>query len=136
MSYRYSEIKGRKLSEMTEGEQKYVREKWETLCSRGNVDTPEIVFFQKPNGSFFKATRERIAANRYQGCAGGFWAVYYGNCKHWGFKKNVFGQYDPEQMNKYYSGLKLATGEVINVPATVHTKKEVMELAKSLGFEL
>lgn len=136
MSYKYSEIQGgHKLSEMTEQEQTYVRNEWERLCNRGSVNSSERVFFKKANGVFFEATRQRIAANRYCGCAGGYWAVRYGNCKHWAFKKNVFGQYDPEQANKYFSGLRLESGEIITVPSKVHTKKDVLELAKKLGFE-
>ena len=137
MSYKYSEIQGgRKLSEMTESEQAYINKEWERLCARENANTSEFVFFQKPNGRFFEARRGRIAANRYEGCAGGFWTVRYGNCKRWGFKKNPFGMYDPEPMNQYFSSLRRDTGEVVNIPGSVHTKKDVLELAKRLGFEM
>ena len=136
MSYKYHEIQGgRKLSEMPESEQEYIHKEWERLCAREDVNTPELVFFQKANGRFFEARRGRIAANRYTGCAGGYWSVRYGNCKGWYFKKNPFGQFDPEQKDKYFSGLTLESGETIPVPSEVHTKKEVLELAKRLGFE-
>lgn len=137
MSYKHYEIRdGRKLSEMTESEQAYIHKEWDRLCERGSVNTPELVFSQKANGFFIKATRERIAAARYCGSAGGFWSVRLGNCRKWGFKKNPFGQFDPEPMEKYFSGLTLQTGETVMVPKTVHTKKEVLELVKKLGFEL
>jgi len=137
MSYKYFEIKdGRKLSEMTEEEQAYIHQEWDRLCARKTVNTPEEVFIQKPNGRFFVARRGRIAANRYRGCAGGFWSVRYGDCRRWGFKKNPFGQFDPMPKEKCFSGLTLSTGETVNVPTSVHTKKEVVELAKRLGFEL
>ena len=137
MSYRYQEIHGRtfKLSEMPESEQAYVRKEWERLCARENVNSSELVFFQKPNGRFFKAIRGRIAANRYMGCAGGYWSVRYGDCKRWAFKKNVMCQYDPEPIDKYFSALVKDNGERIEIPSSVHTKKEVLALAKELGFE-
>lgn len=137
MSYKYSEISGgRKLSEMTADEQSYIRKEWDRLCDRESINTPERVFIQKPNGRFFEATRGRIAANRYTGCAGGYWSVRYGDCRRWGFKKNPFGQYEPEQKDKYFSGLTLTTGETINIPSSVHTKNDVLALAQKLGFEI
>ena len=137
MSYKFYEIKGgRKLSEMTEQEQTYIRNEWDRLCSRETVNTPEYIFIQKPNGRFFRATRERIAAHRYMGCAGGYWSIRYGDCTRWGFKKNILGQYDPEPMDKYFSAKTLTTGETVNIPSSVHTKKEVLALAKKLEFEL
>lgn len=136
MSYKHYEIKGgRKLSEMTEVEQQYIRKEWDRLCARENVNTPELVFIQKPDGHFFKATRERIAANRYTGCAGGYWSVRYGICTRWGFKKNILGLYDPEPMDKTFSSTNI-TGEVVNIPSKVHTKKDVLALAAKLGFEI
>ena len=137
MSYKYFEIAGgRKLSEMTADEQAYICKEWERLCARGTVNTPERVFIQKANGRFFEATRGRIAANRYLGCAGGFWSVRYGNCKCWGFKKDPFGTYYPDTTEKYFSALNLATGEKVTIPRSVHSKKDVLELAQKLGFEL
>lgn len=137
MSYKYHEIKGgRKLAEMTEQEQAYIRKEWDRLCARANVNTSESVFIQKADGHFFKATRGRIAANRYTGCAGGYWAVRYGICNRWGFKKNPFGEYDPEPMNKYFTGLKKADGTHVQIPSYIHTKKEVLALAEQLGFEM
>ena len=66
MSYKFYEIKGgRKLSEMTEQEQTYIRNEWDRLCSRETVNTPEYIFIQKPNGRFFRATRERIGPSLY-----------------------------------------------------------------------
>lgn len=137
MSYKYAEIQGgRKLSEMTEWEQEYIRKEWDRLCARGTVNNSERVFIQKPNGKFFEATRGRIAANRYTGCAGGYWSVRVGDCRRWGFKKNPFGQYDPEPVDKYFSGWRLANGDVVNIPSSVHTKKDVLELAQKIGFEM
>ena len=137
MSYKYAEIAGgRKLSEMTADEQSYIRKEWDRLCARGTENTSERVFIQKPNGRFFEATRGRIAANRYIGCAGGYWAIRYGNCKCWGFKKDPFGTYFPDAMEKYFSALTKTTGETINIPRSVHTKKDVLGLAIKLGFEL
>ena len=137
MSYRSYEIKGgRKLSEMTAEEQAYIRKEWDRLCARENVNTSECVFIQKPDGHFFKATRGRIAANRYMGCAGGYWSIRYGVCNRWGFKKNPFGQFDPEPMDKYFSSITYADGRHIEIPSSVHTKKDVLELAKKCGFEL
>jgi len=137
MSYKYAEIAGgRKLSEMTADEQAYIRKEWDRLCARESVNTSERVFIQKPNGRFFEATRGRIAANRYTGCAGGYWSVRYGDCKRWGFKKDPFGTYYPDAMEKYFSGLTLTTGETINIPSSVHSKKDVLALAQKLGFEL
>lgn len=137
MSYRYQEIKdGRKLSEMTASEQEYIHAQWDRLCARESVNNSEFVFSQKANGRFFRAIRGRIAANRYTGCAGGYWAVRYGDCRRWTFKKNPFGMYDPEPVDKCFSALRLENGERIEIPSTVHTKKEVLELAKKLGFEI
>lgn len=137
MSYRSYEIKGgRKLSEMTESEQAYIHKEWDRLCARETVNTSEYVFIQKSNGRFFKAIRGRIAAMRYGGSAGGYWSIQYGNCLFWGFKKNPFGQFDPEPMDKFYSAKTMESGEIVNIPSKVHTKKEVIELAKKLGFEI
>ena len=137
MSYKYCEIQGgRKLSEMTEWEQEYIRKEWDRLCARGTVNNSERIFIQKPNGKFFEAIRGRIAANRYTGCAGGYWSVRVGDCRRWGFKKNPFGQYDPEPVDKHFSGWRLANGEIVNIPSSVHTKKDVLELALKIGFEL
>lgn len=137
MSYRYFEIKdGRKLSEMTADEQAYIRKEWDRLCARKPINTSERVFVQKPNGRFFEAVRGRIAASRYNGCAGGYWSVRYGDCKRWGFKKDPFGTYYPDAKEKYFSGLALNTGETVNIPPSVHTKKDVLALAKKLGFEI
>ena len=136
MSYKHYEIKGgRKLSEMTEQEQAYIRKEWERLCARETINTPEYVFIQKADGHFFKAERGRIAANRYTGCAGGYWSIRYGVCNRWGFKKNPFGEYDPEPIEKTFSSTNL-TGETINIPSSVHTKKDVLGLAQQLGFAL
>ena len=137
MSYRYAEIKdGRKLSEMTESEQNYIREKWDRLSLRENINTPEIVFVQHTNGKFFRAVRCRIAAHRYSGSAGGYWSVEFGNCRRWCFKKNPFGTYDPEQTDKTFSGIKLESGEVEMIPKTISTKREVLEFAARIGFGL
>lgn len=137
MSYKYSEIKdGRKLSEMTAGEQAYIRKEWYRLCARESVNTSEYVLIQKPNGRFFEATRGRIAANRYTGCAGGYWSIRYGNCKCWGFKKDPFGTYYPDAMEKCFSALQRTTGETVNIPSSVHSKKDVLALAQKLGFEI
>lgn len=137
MSYKYAEIAGgRKLSEMTADEQAYIRKEWERLCSRESVNTSEYVFIQKPNGRFFKAIRGRIAANRYTGCAGGYWSIRYGDCKRWGFKKDPFGTYYPDAMDKCFSALARTTGETINIPSSVHSKKDVLALAQKLGFEI
>lgn len=136
MSYkRYEAQSVHKLSDLTEQEQAYIRKEWDRLCSRETVNTPESVFIQKADGHFFKATRGRIAAVRHFGSAGGFWFVKYGVCNRWGFKKNVMGQYDPEPMDKSFSSTN-RTGETIAIPSKVHTKKEVLDLAKKLGFEL
>ena len=136
MSYKSYEIKGgRKLSEMTESEQVYIRNEWARLCTRETVNTSEYVFIQKPDGHFFKATRGRIAACRYTGSAGGYWSISYGVCNRWGFKKNPFGLYDPEPMDKTFSST-IITGETITIPSRVHTKKDVIELARKLGFEI
>lgn len=137
MSYKHYEIcNGRKLSEMTADEQAYIRKEWDRLCARESVNTSERVFIQKPDGRFFEAARGRIAALRYSGCAGGYWSIRYGNCTKWGFKKNPFGLFDPEPMNKYFSAKTLSTGEIVNIPKSVHTKKDVIELAKRLEFEI
>ena len=135
MSYKYHEIKdGRKLSEMTESERASVHAKWDRLCARENVNTPEWVFIQRPNGLFLEATRERINAVRYLGCSGGYWTVRVGTCKAWKFAKNVFGSFDPEPTNKYYRAIRKESGEVVNIPETVKAKKDVIELAKKLGW--
>ena len=137
MSYKYFEIKdGRKLSEMTADEQAYIRKEWDRLCARESVNTSEYVFIQKPNGRFFEATRGRIAANRYEGCAGGYWSVRYGDCKRWGFKKDPFGGYYPNAVNQYFSGINYPDGTHVEVPSSVHTKKDVLDLAQKLGFEM
>lgn len=140
MSYRYAEIKGgRKLSEMTDDEQAYIRKEWDRLCARETVNTPRYVFAQKPNGRFFRAERGHHAivnGGMWRGSDGGYWIVRYGDCKRWGFKKDPFGTYYPDAIEKYFSGLTLATGETISVPPSVHTKKEVLALAKQLGFEM
>lgn len=137
MSYKYFEIKdGRKLSEMTDDEQAYIRKEWDRLCARESVNTSERVFIQKPNGRFFEATRGRIAANRYTGCAGGYWSVRYGDCKRWGFKKDPFGGYYPDAVEKYFSGINYPDGTHVEIPSSVHTKKDVLALAKKLGFEM
>ena len=139
MSYKYSETKGRMLSEMTADEQEYIRKKWDRLCARETVNTSECVFIQRPDGRFFKATRGRFAVvngGLYRGSTGGYWIVRYGNCKRWGFKKDPFGTYYPDVVEKCFSGLTLATGETISVPNSVHTKKEVLALARKLKFEL
>lgn len=137
MSYKRYEIQGgRKLSEMTEQEQAYIREEWDRLCARESINNSEHVFIQKPDGNFFEAQRGRIAANRYTGCVGGYWSVHYGNCRRWGFKKNPLCQYDPEPMDKYFSAVNFSDGTRVEIPASVHTKKDVLELAKKLRFEL
>lgn len=139
MSYKHYEIKGgRKLSEMTEQEQAYIRGEWDRLCARKNVNTPELVFIQKPDGHFFKATRMRqsiVCGGMYRGSLGGSWSVRYGNCRRWGFKKNILGLYDPEPMDKTFSSTNI-TGEIVNIPSSVHTKKDVLALAAKLGFEM
>lgn len=136
MSYKYYEIKdGRKLSEMTESEQAYIRKEWERLCARESVNNPEYFFIQKANGRFFEAIRGRVGAYPGRGSAGGYWTVRYGDCKRWGFKRDPFGNFYPDAVAKYFSGLRLENGERVNVPSSVHTKKEVLELAKKLGFE-
>lgn len=135
MSYRYAEIKGgRKLSEMTERERNYIREKWDRLSLRENINTPELVFVQHTNGKFFRAVRCRIAAHRYHGSAGGYWRVVFGDCRRWYFKKNPFGTYDPEQKDEIFSGIKLKSGEVVMIPQTIPTKREVLEFAARIGF--
>ena len=140
MSYKHYEIKGgRKLSEMTEQEQAYIHKEWERLCARETIHTPEYVFIQKQNGRFFRATRKRdtvICGGLYRGSHGGYWVVRYGDCRRWGFKKNPFGEYDPMPVDKYFSGLTLSTGETINIPSSVHMKKDVLALAQKLGFAL
>lgn len=137
MSYKYVEIKdGRKLSEMTEQEQAYIRKEWDRLCARESINNSEYVFIQKPDGHFFKATRERIAANRYMGCAGGYWSVRYGTCKRWGFKKDPFGGYYPDAKEKCFSGIDYLDGTHVEIPSSVHTKKDVLALAQKLGFEI
>lgn len=137
MSYKYAEIAGgRKLSEITAEEQAYIRKEWDRLCARESVNTSERVFVQKANGRFFEARRGRIAANRYTGCAGGYWSIRYGDCKRWGFKKDPFGTYYPDAMEKCFSALTRTTGETVNVPSSVHSKKDVLALAQKLGFEL
>lgn len=137
MSYKYSEIHGgRKLAEMTEWEQAYIHKEWERLCSRKTVNTSEYVFAQKPNGRFFEARRGRIAASRYSGCAGGYWSIRYGDCRRWCFKKNPFGSFDPEPTDKYFGAINFENGERVVIPSSVHTKKEVLELAKKIGFEI
>lgn len=137
MSYKYFEIKNvRTLSELTEDERVYIRKEWDRLCARETVNTPERVFIQKPDGHFFEARRGRIAANRYTGCAGGYWSVRYGTCRRWGFKKNPFGKFDPEQMDKYFSGIIYPDGGHVEIPSSVHTKKDVLELAERIGFVL
>lgn len=136
MSYHFSEIKdGRRFSELTESEQKYINQEWERLCNRKAINTSEVVFFQKANGRFFKATRGRLAAHPSHGSAGGYWAVVYGNCKAWRFCKNPFGEFDPEPAEKRFGSLTKQDGEIVPVPHTVHTKSEALELAKKLGFE-
>ena len=136
MSYKYFEIKdGRKLSELTESEQRYITNEWERLCERYNINTSEHIFFQKTNGRFFRAERGRISASRYSGSAGGYWAIVYGNCKVWGFRKNPFGEYDPEPTEKRFGSLTKENGEIVTIPKTVKTKKEALELARKLGFE-
>lgn len=136
MSYKYFEIKdGRKLSEMTADEQAYINREWERLCTRPDENTSEYIFFQKANGRFFKAIRGRYGANPMNGCLGGYWTVRYGTCRAWGFCKDPFGTYYPDVKEKYYTALRRDNGELINIPSSVHTKKEVLELAKKLGFE-
>lgn len=135
MSYKYSEIKnGRKLSEMTESEIAYVHAKWDRLCARENVNTPEQVFIQRANGFFFDAIRIRECAIRGRGSAGCHWNVRVGTCKAWKFAKDPFGSYYPEQTDKYFTGIRKESGEVIYVPTTVKAKKDVIELAKKLGW--
>lgn len=137
MSYKYGEIKGgRNLSEMSAEEQTYIRKEWDRLCARKSYNTSEEIFLQREDGRFFKAIRGRIAANRYTGCAGGYWSIRYGNCMRWGFKKNPFGLYDAEPMDKYYSSRTFEDGTVVNIPSSVHTKKEALELARRLGFNV
>ncbi len=137
MSYKYYEIKGgRKLSEMTADEQACIRIEWDRLCSRKTINTSEYVFIQKPNGRFFEARRGRIEANRYRGCRGGYWSVRYGDCKRWGFKKDPFGGYYPDVVSKYFSGINYPDGTHVDIPSSVHTKKDVLDLAQRLGFEM
>lgn len=137
MSYKYYEIKdGRKFSDLTEEESAYIRKEWDRLCSRTTTNTSERIFIQKPNGRFFEALRGRIAPSRYSGCAGGYWTIRYGDCKRWGFRKNPFAEYDPEPVDKYFNALSKSNGEIVQIPASVHTKKDALELARKLGFEI
>lgn len=140
MSYKYCEIKnGFEFSELTEREQEYIRKEWERLLARETVNTPEVVFIQKPNGRFFEATRKRhaiVCDGLYRGSRGGYWSIRYGNCKRWGFTKDPFGEFYPEAKAKCFSALILETGEKINIPSSVSAKKDVLELAKKLGFEM
>ncbi len=136
MSYRYSELKEKfHLSELTESEQAYIRKDWERLCSCENINNSEYIFFQKPNGRFFKATRCRENAIRGCGSTGCHWTIRYGSCRHWGISKDPFGTYYPDVKDKFYSALRKDSGELVNIPSSVHTKKEALELAKELGFE-
>lgn len=137
MSYKYSEIKdGRKLSEMTVEEQERIKKEWDRLCARETVNNSEYLFIQKANGRFIKASRGRYGAIPGRGSMGGYWSVRYGDCRRWGFSKDPFGTYYPEVKEKYYTALRKDNGELINIPSSVHTKKEVLELAKKLGFEV
>lgn len=136
MSYNYSEIKGgRKLSEMTAEEQAYIKREWDRLCARESYNTSERIFFQREDGRFIEAIRCRIAAIRGEGSAGGYWSIRYGNCRQWGFKKNPFGSYEAEAMNRYFSSRTFDDGTVVYIPSSVHTKKEVLDLARKLRFE-
>ena len=137
MSYKYHEINYvQKLSDLTPDEQEYIRKEWNILCAREKRNTSEYVFMQKQNGRFIRAERRRISSNPYYGCGGGYWKIQYGSCKCWGMRKDVLGWYNPEPVDKLFSALILQDGERIQIPDRVHTKKDVLELATKLGFEL
>lgn len=121
-----------KFSELEISEQKYIQEEWERLCKRESINTPYEIFIQKPSGIFFRAVRVSRALGRYVGSLPGYWSIRLGSCKRWGFKKDPFGGYYPDQYDKFYGNYQLETGEVVKIPSKLHTKKEVIELLKEL----
>ncbi len=137
MSYPYHIAKqGLKFSQLTEGEQAYLSQEWERSINSPNVNSSEFILIHKANGFFFVASRMRINAIRGRGSDGGYWRVRYGSVKAWKFRKNPFGEFDPEITNKFYTGKRTESGDIIQVPAAVHTKKEAIDLARALGFEI
>lgn len=136
--YSYAEAKkGLKFSELTESEQNYIRVEWEKQKARKNVNNSEYIYIQIPEtGFFFKAERGRICASRYSGSAGGYWRVTLGNFKGWKFSKSPLGGYYPESaIRKYNRAQRKEDGTIIEIPFSVHTKKDALELAKLVGFK-
>ena len=137
MDYNYAQAKaGMKFSDLEEREQERIKKEWESLCSRANIETRGYIFIQRPSGIFFEAEQVSNPLGRYVGSLPGYWRIKLGTCKAWGFSKTPFGTYYPEAKNHYYSGLKKSSGEVVNVPKTVHLKKDVLALIKELEFNV
>lgn len=65
-----------------------------------------------------------------------YWEVYYGEVQ-WKFTKNVIGDLEVVWFRgKRFNRKKNPDGTIVEIPNMVTTKKEALQLAKELGFNI
>lgn len=123
------------LKDLPQEIQDKLLEERKQLCEKWHRNTPwEVCFVNKEGTRYFHAYRKNDFAG--QGCMCGWWLVRYGEIR-WRHTRKVFWGIVDETYewveSKGYAKSKNGT----QIPPDVHTKKEVLEIAKAIGiFEM
>lgn len=124
------------LKDLPQEIQDKLLEERKQLCEKWHRNTPwEVCFVNKDGTRFFHAYRKNDYGSWDYGCKGGWWNVSYGvirwrhrveQIKFIGETVHHYEWVESETYKKSVNGT--------DVPREVHTKKEVLDLAKRIGI--
>lgn len=117
------------LSELPQDVQDELLAERKELLHTRKVNTPwQVVFVNKEGTRYFKAWRKNDY-QKWSGCSG-WWNVRYGRIQ-WSSERTPLGDYEYFWMfSKTFSKSQNGT----EIPREVHTKKDVLEIAKKIGI--
>lgn len=104
-----------------------------TLCEKWYRNTAwEVCFVNEDGTRYFHAYRKNDFGITY-GCINGWWEVFYGAIK-WRHMHRVFWGIVEEDYLWVESNRYKKSKNGTEIPFEVHTKKDVLKLAKAIGI--
>lgn len=121
-----------KLSDLPLDVQTKLRQERAELYKTRHVNTPwNVAFVNKEGTRYFSAWRKNDFAKWSGGSMHGWWCVRYGKVL-WDRRKQPLG--DDYDYFWVFSETFRKSANGTEIPREVHTKKEVLEIAKAIGI--
>lgn len=127
-----------KLSELPEEIQHELRTNKPQFIKEHTWNNSYHLCLINKNGTrYFRADRICLMSKWAAFGGGSYWKIHYG-CVVWTQGHTPFGDpyYHWKLSCKAYGSVQMSNGSVINIPRYLDTKKEVIEIARKIGFEI